>query len=256
MSLLTMSRTKILLAHLFLVLNLFVWTGCVRPLYISSKGSLLSVTQAIQEDSSYVAFIAPYKIQLDEEMQRVIGMGARELNKVGGGETTLGNLVADMQKAYSEKKFNQKIDISIINNGGMRNIIPEGDITIGNIYELSPFENFIYLLELTSEDVEKLAEYAVRLKNLGISGMQIESEKGELKRFAVGGKAVEKDQTYLLAINDYLANGGDYMDFLVDVPRILESDVLLREMLIEQVEEWTLKGKLIDAEIEGRQKLN
>ena len=251
-----MNRTKILAAHLFLVLNLFVWTSCVQPLYISSSASLLSVTQSVEEDSSYLAFIAPYKVQLDEEMKRVIGKGAKELSKVGGGETALGNLVADMQKAYSETKFNQKIDISVINNGGMRNIIPEGDITVGNIYELSPFENFIYLLELTSEDVEELAKYVVRLKNLGISGMQIESEKGELKWLAIGGEMLEKDKTYVLAINDYLANGGDYMDFLVDLPRIYESDVLLRDMLIEQVEEWTTNGELIDAEIEGRQKLN
>lgn len=228
----------------------------MQPLYISSSASLLSVTQSVEEDSSYLAFIAPYKVQLDEEMKRVIGKGAKELSKVGGGETALGNLVADMQKAYSETKFNQKIDISVINNGGMRNIIPEGDITVGNIYELSPFENFIYLLELTSEDVEELAKYVVRLKNLGISGMQIESEKGELKWLAIGGEMLEKDKTYVLAINDYLANGGDYMDFLVDLPRIYESDVLLRDMLIEQVEEWTTNGELIDAEIEGRQKLN
>ena len=241
---------------MFLVLTLFVWTGCAQPLYKSSSASIMGVTPSVQEDSSYVAFIAPYKLQLDEEMKRVIGKGAKELHKAGGGETTLGNLVADMQKAYSEKEFNQKVDISVINNGGMRNIIPQGDITVGNIYELSPFENFIYLLELTSDDVEELAKYVVRLKNLGISGMEIESKKGELKSFSVGGEAVREDKTYVLAINDYLANGGDYMGFLVDSPRILESDVLLRDMLIEQVEEWTENEKLIDATIEGRQKLN
>lgn len=126
---------------------------------------------------------------------------------------------------------------------------------MGNVFELSPFENFIFLLELTYNDVERLANYAVKGKNLGIAGLNVESKGGELHLFTVGGRPVEKGRSYTLAINDYLANGGDQMDFLVGLPRIVESEVLLREMLMDQIKEWAASGKLIDAEIEGRQKL-
>src|SRR5690606_32006721 len=125
-----------------------------------------------------------------------------------------------------------------------------------NIYELSPFENFIYLVELSAQDVKKLAHYCVKGKNLGISGMRVESEKGELVNFTVGDKEVVEGKTYTLAINDYLANGGDNMAFLIDLPRLVASKVLLREMLLDQMKKWSAEGKLINAEIEGRQILN
>lgn len=199
--------------------------------------------------------ITPYKNRLDREMGEVIAKGRRELKK-NVGESPLGNLVADMQKDFSEKKFGRRIDISVVNNGGLRNSLPEGDITLGNIYELAPFENVIYLLELTAADVENVARYAIKGKNLGMAGLKVEGSGGELASVTVGGEALAPDKSYVLAINDYLANGGDHMDFLIPLPRLVESDVLMREMLIEQMKQWTAAGKFIDAHIEGRQKFD
>lgn len=216
---------------------------------------LLQVDEQLQEDNRYVEIITPYKSQLDREMGEVIARGRRELKK-NVGESPLGNLVADMQKDFSEKKFGRRVDISVVNNGGLRNSLPEGDITLGNIYELAPFENVIYLLELSGADVEKVARYAVKGKNLGMAGLSIEAKEGELVYFTVGGKKVEQGENYVLAINDYLANGGDHMDFLIPLTRLVESDVLLREMLVDQMKEWAAAGKAIDAQIEGRQKLD
>lgn len=229
--------------------------SCAQPLVTSNSAVLLGVDGQIPEDSRYVGIIHPYKEQLDKEMGKVIARGAKELKK-NKGESPLGNLVADLQWAYCEEKFGRKVDISVINNGGLRNSLPGGDITLGNIFELAPFENFIYLLELTASDVENLAGYAVKAKNLGMAGLYVAGTEDILSEFRVGGKAVEEGKTYVLAINDYLANGGDYMDFLIPLPRIVESDVLLRDMLVDQMKKWTAAGKAIDAEIEGRQQFD
>lgn len=241
---------------LLLWVSFLILIGSCAPYKIQgNKVSLIDVDESVAIDSSYLHLIDPYKEQLDKEMGEVIAHGKKELKK-NMGESTLGNLVADMQWVFSEKKFGHAVDISVINHGGLRNSLPEGDITVGNIFELSPFENRIYLLELTYDDVEKLANYTVKGKNLGIAGLNVESRNGELQKFTVGGKAVEKHRTYTLAINDYLANGGDRMDFLIPLPRIVESDVLLREMLMDEIKKWTAEGRPIDAQIEGRQKLD
>ncbi|HSI75159.1 MAG TPA: 5'-nucleotidase C-terminal domain-containing protein [Lunatimonas sp.] len=39
-------------------------------------------------------------------------------------------------------------------------------------------------------------------------------KENELVAFEVNGEAVDPTKTYTVAINDYLANRGDYMDFL------------------------------------------
>jgi 2',3'-cyclic-nucleotide 2'-phosphodiesterase (5'-nucleotidase family) len=242
-------------ASLLYIPVLLFTLSCAPSLSKNSNVGFLQVDGQLQEDQEYLDWITPYKTKLDNEMKQVIAKGAKELKK-NVGESPLGNLVADMQKNYSEKMFGQAIDISVVNNGGLRNSLPEGDITLGNIYELAPFENVIYLLELTAADVEKVARYAVKGKNLGMAGLSIEAKDGELESFVVGGEKVEPGKRYVLAINDYLANGGDHMDFLIALPRLMESDVLLREMLLDQMKEWTAAGKAIDAQIEGRQKLD
>lgn len=234
---------------------LFFGLSCAPSLTKSTHALILQVDERIQEDQKYVDLITPYKTKLDNEMGQVIARGAKELKK-NRGESPLGNLVADMQKAYSEKTFGHRIDISVVNNGGLRNSLPEGDITLGNIYELAPFENVIYLLELTADDVEKLAEYAVKGKNLGMTGLHVEGSEEKLLSFTVGGEPVVSRQKYVLAINDYLANGGDHMDFLIPLPRLVESNVLMRDMILDQMEEWTAAGKAIDAVVEGRQNLD
>ncbi len=242
-------------ASLLYIPILFLSLSCAASLSKSSHAVLLQVDGQLEEDQAYVDLITPYKTKLDSEMGQVIATGAKELKK-NAGESPLGNLVADMQKHYSEKKFGRRIDISIVNNGGLRNSLPEGAITLGNIYELAPFENVIYLLELTGDDVEKLAHYAIKGENLGMAGLNVQGKEGKLLSFTVGGQEVVPGKSYVLAINDYLANGGDHMDFLIPLPRLVESNVLMREMILEQMKEWTAAGKAIDAAVEGRQKLD
>jgi len=232
---------------------IILFSACSPQIHKSSSYQLLTVDAQTSTDHELVQIIEPYKIKLDAEMNAVIGKSEKELTKGGRGETALGNFVADLQREFSEEKFNRRIDISVVNNGGLRNSLPKGDITVGNIFELAPFENFIYVLELKADDVLRLGEYAARGKNLGIAGMKIEGTENMLTYLNVNGKELDSSKTYLLAINDYLANGGDRMDFLINLPRIEASTVLMREMLLTKIKELTSEGKTVDADIEGRQ---
>ncbi|WP_114748897.1 5'-nucleotidase C-terminal domain-containing protein [Pleomorphovibrio marinus] len=242
------SFTLLLCAHLALCLY-----SCA-PLQLSNhQATYLVIGNEIEEDSETAGFIAPYKRDLEQEMNSVIGESKKELNTKGTGESSLGNLVADLQKKFIENKLETTVDISVINNGGLRNIIPEGPITVGNIYELSPFENFIYLLEMKAEDLRRLAKYSIEKKNLGIQGIYIEAIGNEIQQFKVNGESLDENRTYVMAINDYLANGGDYMDFLQEVKRLEKTNFLLRDMLLEEISSLNAEGEKVDASIEGRQ---
>ena len=52
-------------------------------------------------------------------------------------------------------------DICIMNTGGLRNILPKGEITRGDIYKLMSFENELVVLELTENEFKGLLEYLV-----------------------------------------------------------------------------------------------
>lgn len=230
--------------------------GCGRYQSTGYTSNIHPLSESDSSDKELVAFVRPYKENLEKEMNTVIGQSQKELNTRGTGETTLGNLVADLQKEFAEEKFDTKVDVSVMNNGGLRNNLPEGDITMGNIYELSPFENYLILLELDGEGIAELATYAVAKKNLGLSGLTLIAEDNMLVAFEVNGETVEPSKKYTVAINDYLANGGDYMDFLTDKKRLIVSEYLIRDMMIYKIKERSASGMLLDAEIEGRQKYN
>ncbi|WP_304517296.1 5'-nucleotidase C-terminal domain-containing protein [Cecembia rubra] len=235
---------------------LFLLTSCAPTLFKTGEGQFLLVGSDIPVDLAAQNFIHPYKENLEKEMNAVIGETTEAILKTGNGESALGNLVADFQKEFAEKELGYPIDISIINNGGIRNTLPKGDITLGNIYELSPFDNYLQILELNENDVLSLAEFAASRKILGISGMKITSQGEKILELKINGKDLIPDKKYLLAVNDYLANGGDGMGFLVEIPRKTETDYLLRDILIEIIKSKTEAGQKIEAKIEGRQKFD
>lgn len=242
--------------NLLLFLGLFLLTHCSPKLYKSGDGEYLPVNEKVSPDPELDSFIQVFKQKLDAEMNTIIGETTEVISKEGLGETALGNLIADYQKEFAENELEILIDISIMNNGGMRNNLPKGPITLGNIYELSPFDNYLQVLELKEEDVRTLASFAADRKALGISGMTIVAKDGEVIEISVNGKPLVSEKTYLLAVNDYLADGGNGMEFLVQLPRKHKTDFLLREILIERIRHKTEIGQKIIANVEGRQKLD
>jgi 2',3'-cyclic-nucleotide 2'-phosphodiesterase (5'-nucleotidase family) len=241
---------------LLLTFALFTLISCAPSLYKTSQADNLSITEQIEIDPAFDNFIQPYKVSLESKMNTVIGQTDYPILKSGKGETPIGNLLADLQKEFAEEVLGYPIDISIMNNGGIRNTLPKGDITLGNMFEISPFENYLFILEIQGIDVVDLAAYAVKNRNLGINGMEIESLDGEIITLLVNGQEIDDSKTYLLALNDYIANGGDGMEFVKKLPRKVESDYLIRDILIQQIRKKTEKGEKIKSEIEGRQKIN
>ena len=48
-----------------------------------------------------------------------------------------------------------------MNTGGLRNILPKGEVTRGDIYKLMPFENELVVIELSKNEFKGLLEYLV-----------------------------------------------------------------------------------------------
>jgi len=150
--------------------------------------------------------VASTDIQLD---------GARE--NVRNKETNLGNLSADAIK--NETKSN----IAFVNGGNIRTTIEPGEITKGKLAEVFPFGNTIKVIKLTGEDVKKALEVSVGAYPeaqggfLQVSGITFSfdasKENGNrVSELKVNGKDIDLTKQYTVAINDFLAVGGDGYD--------------------------------------------
>lgn len=241
------------------LLALLLWSGgcrSARVIAVSSyESTAIPVDSLIAPDAEVENFITPYKQNLDATMSRVVGYAARELTK-GPVESRLGNFVADLIEEKAEEYAGYDIDMGAVTIGGLRVPISEGPVRLGDLFELMPFENMVWVLELSGEETRELFEYAAERKNLAVSSSKLVVENDQPASIHINGEPFDESRTYTLAISDYLASGGDDMSFLKDARVIDRLDVKLRDIIIEKVTEAEAAGEKIDAAIEGRVVIN
>jgi 2',3'-cyclic-nucleotide 2'-phosphodiesterase (5'-nucleotidase family) len=199
------------------------------------KNSL--ITSNLKDNAEIDALIAPYKNKLEGQMNAKISHTAIELNK-NGDNSPLGNLLADYTLQGAEtwgKKYNiQTIDAAVVNIGGIRNIIPAGNIITKQIYEVMPFENELVVVQLKGSDLEGLFDYYAKTeKNNPVSQITIETKSHQLVKKLINGKPIDPQKIYNIATSDYLALGGDNM-FFFSKGKLLNTGIKLRDLYLEK----------------------
>lgn len=203
------------------------------------------------KNSKVDSIIAPYKAKLDSKMNEVIGY-AGYMNKQRP-ESTLGNWVADVIAEKAEKLSGKQIDFAVQNYGGLR--IPEitkGPVTLGKIYELMPFQNFVTIITTNGHVIKQFFDRMAQYGGWPISkGARYKIKDGKPIDITINGKPFDPDASYTIALPDYVANGGDKCFFFRDQEKYI-TDKLIRDVLIEAVKEAHAKGIPVSSKIEGR----
>jgi 2',3'-cyclic-nucleotide 2'-phosphodiesterase (5'-nucleotidase family) len=116
-----------------------------------------------EPDAEAVALLAPYKARMDSVMYHVVGTAEMSMDRFRP-ESLLSNLIADVLREAAVEVLGKPADMGLINIGGIRNSLTEGDITTENIYEILPFENSLCVLTMKGSAMKHLFEnIAVRL---------------------------------------------------------------------------------------------
>ena len=149
-------------------------------------------------------------------VNRPVGTAAADILKSHSeaGESALGNLIADAQRAA------MGTDFAFMNPGGIRADISAGEVTWGELYTAQPFHNTLIKMSLTGRQVYDLLEqqwldqpYA---RILQVSGLKYAWD-GNLPAgsritavFKSDNTPLHRDDTaYTVAVNSFLADGGD-----------------------------------------------
>lgn len=213
--------------------------GCKAPLNLASVHTEknIYITESLADDKAIDAIIQPYKHELEGKMNTKISHTDTELNK-SGDNSNLGSLLADYTFEGADewaKKNNQPpVDAAVINIGGIRTIIPKGDILTKQIYEVMPFENEIVIVKLHGKDVEGLFDYYLATqKNNPVSHLIIETDNQSISKKLINGKPVDYNKDYYIATSDYLAMGGDNMAFF-GKGKLIATGIKMRDLFIEK----------------------
>ena len=229
-------------------LTFFFILSCSQQTYTVTKveGKQLPIvaatsgTTANELDNKIESYISPYRNRINKDLDSVLAYCPITLDKKAINlQSTMGNMMADVVLLYGNKVFekreNKRISICILNNGGIRAILPKGNVTARNGFEIMPFENSLVVIALRGTQIQELISYFIREKQAHpLAGLTFTINKNnEAKNILIQGKALENDTLYYVGTNDYLANGGDNMTFFSKGEQTFDLNYKLRNILID-----------------------
>jgi 5''-nucleotidase/2'',3''-cyclic phosphodiesterase and related esterases len=247
-----MKQTKYLIGIIFFV---FTLNACAKKQYVIKNvdGFLVEMNNTYddRDGAKMSSFVQSYKIKLDERMNTTVGEAAKSLTKTGS-QSILANFTADAMQEYATEIWGP-IDFAIINNGGLRTTINQGPIAISNLYEVYVFENTLVLVDLKGNAVKELFAGFARNKMEGFSkSIRLVLKDKAIESITIGGKPLDENATYKIATVDYLAEGNDSMEAFKQAAGYTNSNIILRDAMIEYVKKLTSENILIDANMDER----
>lgn len=172
----------------------------------------------IRPESEVAGIVEPFLRRVAAHRDQKVGVtAAARFRRAHGEESPLGNLIADALRAATGA------DIAFMNSGGIRDELPAGALTYGDVFAVSPFDNYPAMVIMTGEEViELLQATSTGLRGiLQVSGLRYtvdetkDSGKDPVERQRVvavthaDGTAVVPDRLYTVVMPDFIAAGGD-----------------------------------------------
>lgn len=223
---------------LFLALASCKFTGNYTPHRI--EGQQLKITDSITSNNVIAEFIKPYKDHIDKEMNMVLAYAPADLTKSNGDlNTAIGNMMADavmeLTSPVFTKRTGKKIDIVLLNFGGIRSAISKGNITTRTAFQVMPFENEVVVAHMKGIHVQEMVNYLVDAGSAHpVAGLTLEiGEDNSIRKVLVQGQPLDDEKIYYVATNDYLLEGGDNMVFFSNAREVTSLDYKIRNVLID-----------------------
>ena len=170
------------------------------------------------------------------EIEAVVGHLAKRLIRSYNTESSLGSFAADVMRESANT------DVAFINAGGLRADLPEGEVSYGNVIDAFPFPNRVVLMNLSGKDIIGVLEQSMTLERGMIQASGLVTHY-DLKRpighrvvdLEIGGKPVDPERKYRVAVADLLAEGADlYASFLNgDITRGRHKSPKISEVILQ-----------------------
>ncbi len=247
-------------SHLLLITCIVATVSC-KTNFIprSSHSQNIPVAEEVQGvDSQIIYMYKPFKDSLEKDMKRVISISEKEMIK-GRPESLLTNFLADLLLAEAKTEAAKIADgvhpvISYFNYGGIRTSLPKGEITVGKIFELMPFENELVFIQLTGTQVQEFLNHLAEKNGESVGGVRYVISNGKAVDVQIAGNEIVSNKTYWLATNDYVAEGGDGLEVFTHRLKIVKPGLKIRDVILHNLEKSYKEGKTLTAKEDGRVK--
>ena len=196
----------------------------------AASGDTIPLDASVEPDPDVLARADALRAPIEELMRQVVATVSAPVDAGAcrAGECAMGNLVADAMLAHVA---DQGIEVAIGNGGGLRASLDAGEVTMGDIIAVLPFQNTLATFELTGENLVAALENGVSQVEEGggrfpqVAGLrfrwdpeappgeriaEVEVQEGE------GWAPLDRAATYGVVSNNFMRSGGDGYAILRD----------------------------------------
>jgi 5'-nucleotidase len=206
----------------------------------------------VRPDSAMAARVERWNRDVAPIAATPIGRSAQTLAR-GGVESAVGDFVTDAMRARV------KADVALQNSGGLRADLQAGEVTRGAIYEVMPFDNTIFTMDLTGAELKLALEQALesgRVTQVSGIAYTFDNTRPDLDRIVtltlVGGAPIDTAHTYHVACNNFMATGGDENEMLSRGASRSDTGLLVRDAMEAMVVASSANGGALEIKTGGR----
>lgn len=229
---------------------------------LAYHGAPIHLTNTTEQDADLQSQIEEWRGPFEEFAAEVLGTSKVNLDQetCQEKECLLGDFMADAMLDY-RKQNNKDVDFAIINAGGVRATIDEGDITRGEVLTSFPFGNSLVEISLSGEELWKVLEGIVTGMNVETGdevtsffqvskGIKIQynpenANNSRLVSVKINDEDLKNSTEYNIVTLDFLAGGGD--NFFQPT-----SDFTSLETQDEVLVQYIKKTTPVDIKLDGR----
>jgi len=157
---------------------------------------------AAAADPDVQAAVAPYVARADAERNRLTGVTlSRVLGRARERVSPLGATAAQAARAA------MGAEIGLVNAGGLRANLPAGELRYGQLYSALPFDDGLAVVRMTGADLLAVlrALSSFRREVPQVAGIVFDGTAA----ITCAGVPLDAARTYTVAMNEFLAAGGD-----------------------------------------------
>lgn len=224
-----------------------------KILYYENKLIPLIVNDEVKKETGLNDIIKPYTEEIEKRMDIAIGHTSNSITRnqdIEGATPGLGNLLTDiLRTAYNT-------DISVYNKTGIRNDLFKGDITIRHLFEIEPFGNTVFIVNMTGAELLDMLNFAFSNSYtfLDFSGMDVyynPNLENVITKININGEPLDENKVYSIAAPNFIAGGGDGHITFKNVTDKYDTYDFVRDVYINYIREkgiinWTYQQNLFN----------
>ena len=197
----------------------------------------IRTTKNISSNTEIHDMVAPYKTEMEAQMNEALGMLPEDLKK-DRPNSNMGNWFCDALQSMAEKHYGPEVDFSLQNYGGLRlPFLGKGELIKSQIYELMPFDNKLVVLKLDGNNTQKLLNAIAEDRGWPMSrGVEFKAQHEKAVDIKIKGAEFDINKVYYVAMPDYVANGGGGCDFLKEFEQF-DTGLFIRDAVIEYLQD-------------------